>query len=35
MKAVAIHGSPRKDGNTEMLLKKVLAPQRRPAFGRE
>ena len=26
MKAVAINGSPRKRGNTEMLLKKVLAP---------
>jgi multimeric flavodoxin WrbA len=26
MKAVAINGSPRKGGNTEILLKKVLAP---------
>jgi multimeric flavodoxin WrbA len=26
MKAVAINGSPRKGGNTEMLLKKALAP---------
>jgi multimeric flavodoxin WrbA len=26
MKAVAINGSPRKGGNTELLLKKVLAP---------
>jgi multimeric flavodoxin WrbA len=26
MKAVAINGSPRKGGNTEVLLKKVLAP---------
>jgi multimeric flavodoxin WrbA len=26
MKALAINGSPRKGGNTEMLLKKVLAP---------
>ncbi len=26
MKAIAINGSPRKDGNTEFLLKKVLEP---------
>jgi len=26
MKAVAINGSPRKGGNTEILLKKALAP---------
>ena len=26
MKAVAINGSPRKSGNTEILLKQVLAP---------
>ena len=26
MKALAINGSPRKGGNTEILLKKVLAP---------
>ena len=26
MKAVAINGSPRKGGNTEILLNKVLAP---------
>src|SRR5208283_857709 len=26
MKAVAINGSPRKHGNTEILLKKVLTP---------
>ncbi len=26
MKAIAINGSPRKGGNTEILLKKVLTP---------
>jgi len=26
MKAVAINGSPRKGGNTELLLKQALAP---------
>ncbi|HEX9045983.1 MAG TPA: flavodoxin family protein [Verrucomicrobiae bacterium] len=35
MKAVAINGSPRKGGNTEVLLKQVLAPLKRAGWDTE
>jgi multimeric flavodoxin WrbA len=35
MKAVAINGSPRKGGNTEILLRKVLEPLSRAAWDTE
>ena len=35
MKAVAINGSPRKGGNTEILLKKVLAPLAKAGWDTE
>jgi multimeric flavodoxin WrbA len=34
MKAIAINGSPRRGGNTEIMLKKVLEPLEAAGWGK-